>query len=158
MIVLGIDPGLDGGLVALDERRTVLLAERMPTLGTGKRTLDLPVIALSTADLLDAGPVRVVLEKQAPRPRDGKVSAFKTGFGYGQLCGLFAGLRLPVKVVAPRDWQRVVCRSLPKMDTKARTILAVEQQLPELDLTPGRCRKPHTGLADAAGLALWGLG
>lgn len=129
----------------------------MPTLGTGKRILDLVTLRSQFVDLAVAHPgLHVVLEKSGARPTDGKASAWKTGCGWGQLEGLLCGLGMAYQVVIPRTWQSAVCKGLPALDTKARTILAVQRRVPGLDLTPGRIRKPHTGLADACGLALWG--
>ena len=154
---IGIDPGLDGGLVALDSSLQVVEATRMPTLGTGKRLLDIVQIRTWLFDVRAGRDVRVWLEKSGPRPKDGKAAAWKTGCGWGQLEGLLCGLAMPYQVVPPRTWQADVCKGLPKLDTKARTVLAVQRRLPALDLTPGRCRVPHTGLADAAGLAMYGV-
>jgi hypothetical protein len=39
---------------------------------------------------------------------------------------------------------------------KDRAVALARQRLPGLDLTPGRRRVPHTGLADAGCLALYG--
>jgi hypothetical protein len=54
----------------------------------------------------------------------------------------------------PQSWQRVILRDIPG-EGKARSI-ARAAQLPGLNLTPGRRRKAHDGLADAACLALYG--
>lgn len=156
--VVGIDPGLSGGIVGLDAARQVLLAECMPVIGTRKREIDLPALRSMLRELDTAHPgIVVFVESSKAHPHDGRTSAHRTGTGWGMLLGLLCGLELAHQVVQPRAWQTAVCRGLPKMDTKARTILAVQRRLPGLDLTPGRLRKPHTGLADAAGLALYGL-
>lgn len=156
---LGIDPGLDGALVLLGASLDVRAAHVMPTLGTRRRVLDLHALRGVLLDVWAAerGDLVVALERAGARPTDGKVSAWSNGCGWGQLDGLLCGLAIPVVVVPPRTWQARVCHGLPELDTKARTLLAVQRRVPDLDLTPGRRRVPHAGIADACGIALWAL-
>jgi crossover junction endodeoxyribonuclease RuvC len=155
VVGLGIDPGLSGGVVAV-QGGEVLLSEPMPVVGTKRRTLDLRGLRALFLDVLDAGPVVAALEHQQPFPRDGRVGSFKCGRGFGSLEAMLVALDVRFVVVRPTAWQRAVCTGV-EGDTKLRSILTAQRRLPGLDLTPGRKRKPHDGLADAACLALYAV-
>ena len=113
MIVLGIDPGKKGALVALgrDDHGVALASSYY----AGRHLVpSLLVEALRRMRAeLGGGDVVVVVEAQQSMPRQGVSSTFATGLNYGR-------------------------------------------RLPDLDLTPGRCRVAQDGIADAAGMALAG--
>lgn len=154
-VVVGIDCGKDGAVVALDRAGTPLGAFLAAREYIGDREYRPKAMA---ALLRSLAPSLVLLERQHPHPRDGKVQAFGTGLGFGLWSGVLAGLGIPHEIVRAVDWQRVVLRGFPGDDTKAKAVLAAESRLPALDLRPGRRTKPHNGLADAGCLALYGLG
>lgn len=166
LFVVGIDCGLDGALVALDGAarcmrayQTALAFTRDVIKGKGRRHMY--VEASMAAALRGLAPELVIVEKQAGYSRSGQrmgaTSVFSCGLGFGLWRGVCAGLGLPCLVVAPRTWQAEVLRDVPGDATKVRAVLAVSQRVPTLDLLPGRRRKAHEGLADAACLALYGL-
>ena len=152
MNVLGIDPGLDGALVVVRNGRVVAqcctrdlcpdgyVAERMDALVSEWCGLHLVDVA--------------VLERVSARPGEGVSSSFKFGFGYGLWRGILAGRVQTVIEPTPQAWQKVVLRDIPG-EGKARAV-ARAAQVAGLDLTPGRRRKPHDGLADATCLAIYG--
>jgi hypothetical protein len=155
MIRIGIDPGKRGALCALgpDGAAVRLLA----TCYAGP---DL-VPALLVAALHDVrqeaggGDVSVAVEVQQSMPRQGLSSTFRTGANYGRICGVVGALGWPLHVVRPQAWRRAAGITVGRgSDPKAATIAAVSARLPEVDLLPGRCRKAHDGIADAAGIAL----
>lgn len=151
MNVLGIDPGLDGALVVVRNGRVVAqcctrdlcpdgyVAERMDALVSEWCGLHLVDVA--------------VLERVSSRPGQGVASMFKLGYGVGLWRGILAG-RVPTVIEpTPQSWQKVVLRDIPG-EGKARSV-ARASMLAGLDLTPGRRRRPHDGLADAACLAIY---
>ena len=82
--------------------------------------------------------------------------SFSYGAGWGRLEGAAAALGYRYTMVAPRSWQKHIHRDIGGADTKERSITVCRRELPSLDLTPGRRRKAHDGLADAGCIALWG--
>ena len=152
MNVLGIDPGLDGALVVVRNGRVVAqcctrdlcpdgyVAERMDALVSEWCGLHLVDVA--------------VLERVSARPGEGVSSSFKFGYGVGLWRGILAGRVQTVIEPTPQAWQKVVLRDIPG-EGKARAV-ARAAQVAGLDLTPGRRRKPHDGLADATCLAIYG--
>lgn len=158
---LGIDNGLDGGIVGLRADGSVSLAVPMPTLGKQRRTYDLATICeVLTGWKLShgGGDVFCLLEAAASRPTDGHMQAFKTGRGFGAMEAMLIALHIPYGVARPQAWQKTMFKGTDsKLDTKSRAIQVCQRRLPTLDLKPGRKRVPHTGLADAACMALYAL-
>ncbi len=153
MNIVGIDPGLEGGLVLLGER---LLASRMPT---REREIDGAAVARW---LLFAEPDLVVVERLTARntfDANGKAirrtgAEFRFATGYGVLQGVLQAMALDYWLVTPQAWKR---RILADTDwSKAAAITHIQATLPDLELIPKGCRVPQDGLADAACLALYG--
>jgi crossover junction endodeoxyribonuclease RuvC len=152
MNVLGIDPGLDGALVVYALGRIVeqrCTRDLCPD-GYVPEQMD----GLVGQWCSDHGVTVAVLERVASRPGQGVASMFKLGYGVGLWRGILAGRVQTVIEPTPQAWQKVVLRDIPG-EGKARAV-ARAAQVAGLDLTPGRRRKPHDGLADATCLAIYG--
>lgn len=161
-VVVGIDIGKEGALVALDAERRVRCALRTKeafTSPTGKGSKRDYVEMLMVRQLLvlrEAFTVRAVLvEKASVRPGEGISGGLTVGQGEGLWRGMVAALGLPLVRVAPQTWMAKMCRDVPG-EGKDRAIFAAAQRLPGLELVPKGCRKPHSGIADAALLAVYG--
>jgi crossover junction endodeoxyribonuclease RuvC len=156
MNILGIDPGKDGAAVLIRDGAHVhavlaseLLCGQSWEAAHAEVTRWLRLVhATWPLDL-------VVLERVGGRPGEGATSARTMGVGWGLWLGGASMLGVPVIVPTPQRWQREMLSDLPG-DTKARSVAWCRAHLPELDLTPGRRRVPHDGLADAACLAVYG--
>ena len=162
-LVIGIDPGKTGAVVALDREGQPIewMAADHPdegytVKGKGPREYVPQVMALWLAQ---RHPLRlVVIERQQAMPMEGRTSVLTTGYGFGLWVGMCAGLGLPYRIVPPQTWMRAVLGSRPaKGQKKARSIIEASAQVPGLPLTWGRKTKPHDGLADAALIATYGL-
>ncbi|MCP4963676.1 MAG: hypothetical protein GY926_00385 [bacterium] len=167
MNTCGIDNGNTGALVLLSPSSRVLGAVTMPVLDVGKgRTkagkkrhkwvLDKALMLATLEVWSQRGPMFVVLEKAQAMPRQGVSSTFKTGRDFGSAEMALLALELRHAVVHPRTWQTAVCKGIEGGDTKARAVIACQRLVPGLDLYPGRKRRPHDGLADAACMAVYG--
>jgi len=156
MNILGIDPGKDGAAVLIRDEAHVhavlaseLLCGQSWEAAHAEVTRWLRLVhATWPLDL-------VVLERVGGRPGEGATSARTMGVGWGLWLGGASMLGVPVIIPTPQRWQREMLSDLPG-DTKARSVAWCRAHLPELDLTPGRRRVPHDGLADAACLAVYG--
>lgn len=152
MRILGIDPGLDGGLALLSPDG--LLLEVMPTIGSTKREVD----SGKVGELLRAWNVEhAVLEKVGARPGQGVVSMFTFGMGLGCIKGVLGALDIPHTEVQPKEWQKTVCKGMFSSDPKAMAQQRVRQLWPQQSfLATPRSKVPHQGLVDAALLAEYG--
>lgn len=162
MVIVGIDNGLDGGIVVLKDGK---VEERwvMPTIGTtgSKRVYDTNemcdmmhrVRELAGEGLLP----HVFLENAQAFPGQGVSSTFSTGFGFGLWQGILSALSIPFTVVRPQAWQKVMFEGINHKDTKQASAVIASRLLPGVDWKASeRSRTPHDGLTDAACIALYG--
>jgi hypothetical protein len=158
-IFIGVDPGLDGAIAAVDSSGALVHTCVMPVLGKkgeGKRLLD-------NAGLLEAlrhlrvGAAGVALEVQQAMPGQGVSSMFAIGRGFGALEMAVVSCGYPMHQVRPQAWQKAMLAGTPdNMDTKARAALVCQRLWPRADLRASeRARKAHEGIPDALLLAEW---
>lgn len=148
--MIGIDPGREGAIVRLSDTSATAWLLPYDDAGLSGRQL---------AELLRAEVVSgdsVVLERAQSMPRQGIASAFRYGRDYGVILGVLDAIGASYQTVAPGVWHRAVVGG-SGVDPKARARAVVEARLPWLELRPGKRRKAHEGIVDAACLALYGL-
>ena len=170
MIVLGIDPGLKGGIAVLQPGRTPRVGA-MPSLRPkkgGRETYDFAEIASLLRWFVSGGGVTAVLERLAPMPpflargggalagAGGSIANYHRGLGRGLFEGILTALGIPYHLVGPREWQDEML-PLRGGDTKARSIARARELFPDVSLYPtARSRKPSDGLSDALLIAEFG--
>lgn len=158
MIIAGIDPGKSGALVAIDLETGSVIGWRTDACFVAAKEYRGSEMRHA---LLDAAPVLVVLEVQQAMPATlrgrtlGSASTASIMRGYGLWEGILIGLQIPYRLVRPVVWTRALLAGAPG-EGKARAVAVAGRLLPQLRLTPGKLRVPHSGLADAACLALFG--
>lgn len=160
--VIGVDPGLKGGVAVFDcGAQKVVSTFPMPvTHKTGERaSYDVPTLVDKLREVrphsLEAS-CTFCIERQHALPKQGVVSMFTTGFGFGLLCGIFAGIRAVfdrILVVKAQEWQSILWEEDAPDSTKARSIERVRRLFPYVDLWPNRNKKPSDGIADAVNIA-----
>jgi hypothetical protein len=160
--VVGIDPGLGGGIAFLRLTGEAVAVYLMPTLGGPKREVDGAELAAILSRSSVSGRIALAaVESVASRPAQGIVSAFTFGRACGVVDGVLAALGIPRESVAPQRWQKEVI-GLPAKggDPKARRKAAKDRSLayarrrfPSVSLVPEGCRVESDGLADALGIA-----
>jgi hypothetical protein len=140
--ILGIDPGITGGIATLwpDGR---IDAYDIPTVD-GSVNVDALVRHVRAH-----APRLAVIEKAQAMPQQGVVSVFKYGCAFGALCAATAVLEIPTHLVSPRKWKTYFGLDADKERSRA---LAIR-------LWPG-CglfeRKKDHGRAEAALIARYG--
>jgi len=154
MIYIGIDNGLSGGIVAINEKQEVILLEVMPVIKGKKTEYDINQI-YNILQNYSFENCYVVLEKSHVRPISGKRACFMTGFGYGIIQGMLSALNISYEIVDPKVWQKELITGLGN-DTKTASIQFCKKKFPTVDLTPTeRSVKPHDGLSDALCMAVY---
>lgn len=156
MLIIGVDNGLDGAIVALNSTGQVQLREVTPTIGTGKREFDDREMARILASVTSAYAATVFLERAQAMPGQGVSSMFSVGLGYGLWRGIIAAAGVPVEIVSPRAWQSVMFAGVNKDDTKAASAIVASRLSPGDWRKNERCRVAHDGLTDAYCIAEYG--
>ena len=158
--VVGIDPGLDGGLTAIThtegEFQSLPISIPMPTLGggKGKRKLDLAGIKNF---LLETKPDLVVMELVGARPGQGVTSMFNFGYTSGQLEALVFSLGISYSLISPQTWQKKCFEGIPRNVSKPSTIFCA-RMFPSFDWRgTERSRTPHDGKTDSCCLAYYAI-
>ena len=150
--ILGVDPGLTGGIALLTGLCELTVAD-MPIIeteraGRAKRSVNAPALAWLIREF---APSHAIVERVGAMPGQGVSSMFSFGRSLGVIEGVLAALGIPVSYVAPRVWQSALSVRAGKDGSRARAC----ELLPAYAERFGRRR--DDGRADAALLALWGL-
>jgi crossover junction endodeoxyribonuclease RuvC len=148
--VLGVDPGLSGGLAIVNDRG--LIMDPMPTCGDGidanalRRWLEVHKHEIEIA----------YVERAQAMPKQGVTSVFQYGRGFGILEATLAAVGIPVELVAPVVWAKAMHAGLSG-ETKAKSVVAAGKLFPAYDFRISvKAKKPHLGMVEAALLAEYG--
>ena len=148
--VMGIDPGLDGGVaLILPGGVEAFVTPTIASGGGGKRQFDIAGMLV----LLERHPIALaVIEAVGPMPKQGVVSTFRFGVGFGTWLGMLAALRIPHLAVTPHAWKKAILAGTTK--DKGAAIQWAQRRFPEVSLlATARSKVPHDGLADALAMA-----
>ena len=161
-ICVGIDNGLGGGIVALDNLK-VLYKGIMPVVkGVKRNEYDVKGIvnvlkSLQKQAKTNGDSLFVMLEKSLIMPISGRIAVASTAYGNGVFEGVLTSLGIPYQVVRPTEWQKVVLKGMDTSDTKKASIIFCSRRFPAEDWTPSvRAKQEHTGLCDATCIAVYG--
>jgi crossover junction endodeoxyribonuclease RuvC len=154
--VLGIDPGLDGGIALLDLSclGTVIVTPmfvRKSPRGKG-RQIDVGMLRYAIADWRTKYLIEfAAVEEVHAMPKQGVTSTFTFGEGYGRITGALEALSIDIVDVPATVWKKKVLAGLPH--DKAGAISFCKQHYPNVLLIPCGKRVEHDGVADALCIA-----
>jgi len=103
MRVIGIDPGINGAIIAIDEDGTVDGMD-LPTLGEGTQR-ELNAQQLLTW-VIHQCPDLIACELVSSMPGQGVASSFRFGFATGQLRAVMQCSHVPYALYTPSKWKR----------------------------------------------------
>ena len=152
MIILGIDPGLNGALAFYDTQEKMLGVIDMPTVevtrnGKSKREVSPALVANAIAG---RGIAAAFLERVNAMPGQGVTSVFSFGRSTGILEGVLAAYDIPTTIITPQTWQKATQVRDGKDGSRERAM----QLFPaDADLF---ARKKDDGRSDAALIAYYG--
>ena len=160
--VIGVDPGLAGGLGVLDvddggEVLCVTLhrTPRVPVL-RNRRLRDeydpagMHRLLATTVDGRPVPGIEVALEAQGGRPGQGVASTYRTGVGFGLWLGLVVASRVAYRIVAPALWKHHA--GLIGADKRASRLRA-QERFPALGVVAPADEGPAEALLLAAYVA-----
>jgi len=150
MIILGIDPGLQGGLVII-QNGNIIDKMPAPVIKGKKNEYDINAII---EFIKKNKPTHAGLEKAQAMPGQGVCSMFSTGKGFGMYWGIIAAMGMAYILPPPREWQKNVLAGYNMENTKQASALFCSRTWPKEDWkATERCRKVHDGLTDAGAIA-----
>jgi hypothetical protein len=156
MRIIGIDPGLTGGVAMLRDDGSLDFAEPMPVLQAAVATVDYATLEQWIDSRLHwydgkspRAPVFAYVERAQSMPDQGVSSAFNYGLLFGSVLTALAALDIGYELVSPRKWKATF-----GLDTDKRKSIALATQFyPQL----APLRAKDDGLAEAVLLARWGM-
>jgi hypothetical protein len=154
-IIIGIDNGISGALVALSAYSGMVLESiLMPTRITGSsRECDAVAVCEWIENFTHTDDIAVALETPS-KHSPGTLALCSMWDCYGAIRGILESCGIKHVRIAPRTWQSVMLGVVPKGETKAYARAKAAQIWPDEDwLATPRSKKAHEGFIDAALIA-----
>ena len=109
MKIIGIDPGLSGGIAILEDNIIKVLFD-MPVMSDGKKNKrqlnSALLVKLIKDNIKDTEDTVMVVEQVNAMPGQGVTSMFNFGQTFGAIKGICAALGLPISFVRPAKWKK----------------------------------------------------
>lgn len=144
-MILGIDPGISGGIALLDRSGGLQFAEAMPALRNAVPTVDYGHVAHLLVGRTD---VFAYVERAQSMPRQGVSSAFNYGVVFGSLLTALAAQGIGYELVQAAKWKREMGLSSDKRES----VDLVRQLYPTFPV-----KRSEDGIAEAILIARWAL-
>lgn len=156
MRIVGIDPGKKGAVVTITRSQGSIID--MWAMEEDKQGLVLHLEKLLLG-VQEKGHLHVFLEKAQAMPKNGAVSMFNYGTGYGIIQGILLALKIPHTLVPPGLWTKQLHAGIMGSLPKKKSLEAARRLFPEVDLKDPcspRSKVPHEGIVDALLIAEYG--
>lgn len=158
---LGIDPGLEGACVLINEDSEILLHKKMPIIkiknGNKIKTHYDTINLVSFFKVLKSSysDIHTCVEEVGAAPGQGVVSMFTFGQGFGLIVGILSAFELPYTLVRPNIWKQDLLLGLPK--EKNASLVAAARLFPQaLHKIKELTGHFDHNIADALLIAEWG--
>jgi len=109
MIIIGIDPGINGALAVIEDKKLVEVID-LPTMSEGKKNKR-QINSAQLAKLINAHKkankdICIIVEQVNAMPGQGVTSMFNFGQTFGVIKGITATLEIPIFFVRPSKWKK----------------------------------------------------
>ena len=111
MLIIGIDPGINGSICFFDDGKIIDLIE-MPSMASGKknkRQVNGAQIYNEISQKIknfEKKNIKVVIEQVSAMPGQGVTSMFNFGQSFGVLKGICSAMQLSMHFVTPAKWKK----------------------------------------------------
>jgi hypothetical protein len=130
-LVVGIDPGVSGGIALLDPEANSARVFDMPTLKAkrGKTAMDVDTAAVAslTSEWATLHDMHAFVEQVQSRPRQG--GQFQFGVNYGRILGALEAAGIPITHVSASKWKPAMGL---RGEAKSMSVKLAEQLFPAL--------------------------
>ena len=159
-VILGIDPGLNGGLAIISNKKKLIATMAMP-LNTEKHLDVKSVMKFLAGHNIE----NAFIESNSAFPGQGVVSMYNFGRITGQIEGVIETLSINLNSVRPKKWQEISHFAINnRLPPKERSLMAAKKLFPGYDFGDKSVKsnlvaysRPHDGIMDAALIAYYGL-
>lgn len=156
MLVVGIDPGLKGGIAFITPKH-LCQAYPLPVkhnTNLGGSSIDSAKLArfIKTVD-----PTHVFIEQVMAFQKNNRHSISISGQNWGRIVGILELLGIPYSCVEPKVWQRQLFVSKGPEDIKDRIYSRAQLLFPDFNFVPKGKTVFHDGMVDALMIAKYGL-
>ena len=153
MIIIGIDPGINGAISIIENKKIIEVYDT-PTMIDGKKNKrqinGAQVTNIFKERLNGEKEVVVVVEQVNAMPGQGVTSMFNFGQSFGVIKGICAALNLPIYFVRPTKWKKHFNLIKTNKDASRTKVIEV---YPEI--SSKLHRKKDSNRADAILIALY---
>jgi len=157
---VGIDPGKNGAIAIVGRGGAITTVWVMPMIGAKGRKQVYDLVAISEIcqgikAMFKVFPIRVAIEKQQPLPpkMGGGIANFGRGYGLGIWEGALTAHGIPYNIVPPTRWQKQMLDGVQGETPKYRAEVQFSRMFNREWAYPGKRRKAHDGIVDAALIA-----
>ena len=109
MKIIGIDPGLSGGIAVLENNKVLNMYD-MPVMPEGKKNKrqlnSAQLVSIIKENIKSEEDLAVIVEQVNAMPGQGVTSMFNFGQTFGAIKGVCAALGLPIFLVRPSKWKK----------------------------------------------------
>ena len=159
-VILGIDPGLNGGLAIINNKKKLVATISMP-LNTEKHLDVKSVMKFLAGHNIE----NAFIESNSAFPGQGVVGMFNFGRITGQIEGVIETLAINLNSIRPKKWQEISHFAISnRLPPKERSLFAAKKLFPGYDFGDKSAKpnlvahtRPHDGIIDAALIAYYGL-
>ena len=153
MIFAGVDNGITGAIVYLDESSTIIASTSLPVRSDGRKKR---ICIASVHKWMQQHGTPDFLMLERPAGSKSLSAAVSMADSFARLDTLFSMQKIPRENILARTWQKAFWTrpAGKKFCTKAAALLAASRLWPGKDFKrTARCRTPDSGLVDAALIA-----
>ena len=109
MKIIGIDPGLNGAIAILEDKKVLGIFD-MPVMAEGKKNKrqlnSAQLVNILKENIQKNEEINIVVEQVNAMPGQGVTSMFNFGQTFGAIKGVCAALSLPIFFVRPSKWKK----------------------------------------------------
>ncbi|MEC7099329.1 MAG: crossover junction endodeoxyribonuclease RuvC [Pseudomonadota bacterium] len=109
MKIIGIDPGLNGAIAVMHDKKVINMYD-MPVMAEGKKNKrqlnSSQLVNIIKENINENEETIVVVEQVNAMPGQGVTSMFNFGQTFGAIKGVCAALKLPIFFVRPSKWKK----------------------------------------------------